>query len=112
MKIELKKIHVNEQFSQETTMFQAGIYVNGVFIGHARNDGMGGPTMCRPYPAQVELFKEAQAYCLSLPPKQYDWGSLKSDMEGVVDDLLTEYLEKKDKKKFERDMKKGIEGLH
>jgi hypothetical protein len=117
MKIELKKISFSEALSEETNAFHAEIYVNGKNVGYAKNDGKGGSTDCRPHydkPECKELFKQAEAFCLSLPPIKYpaahggeafEW---KMDLETFVDNLLTEELKKKDAKKLEKKMEKSI----
>lgn len=41
-KLELKSIKVFEQMSDETLAFTAKAYFNGVYVGEAKNEGMGG----------------------------------------------------------------------
>lgn len=58
MKIELKNVKINLTFSEETTMFMADLFINGVLAGEANNDGRGGCTFysVRTYDAKSELF--------------------------------------------------------
>jgi hypothetical protein len=116
MKIELKNLKINLTFSEETTMFKADIYANGVRIGYAENDGHGGPTNCQPYVNTRKEFKEAEDYCLSLPKIKWELGGkeydIKSNLEHVVDDIVEKEVQKKEmekfKKKMAKDMNKGI----
>ena len=115
MKIELKKIKINLTFSEETTMFQAELAVNGVVIGYANNDGRGG---CTEYgilyydlsPEIIarnrKLLAEAEAYCKTLPSIHSEELDVDFDMdlEGFIDDLVTAELRKKEQKKVEKKM--------
>ena len=104
MKIELKKLKVFEEMSEETTAFVADLYINGKKAAYCKNDGHGGCTMIQPYSADLrDLVDEANAYCKSLPPLQFEVGSgsmmdLPQDLELVVDGLVDE----KEQEKFEK----------
>lgn len=114
MKIELKNVKFSELMSEETNAFTADIFVNGKKAGYARNDGHGGCTDCHFYPEQKELFRQAEQYCLSLPPIQYPAShgmeafEIRSDMENVVDQLFEEWLKAKDNKKLEKKMESNF----
>ena len=110
MKIELKKIYYSEQLSEETSAFTADVYVNGKKLLYAKNDGHGGCTDYNTYdPADRPFLKEVEDYCLTLPPVPSSFGgTLKMDLEFKIDTLLHEYLDKKDEKKKQNDLKKGI----
>jgi hypothetical protein len=125
MKIELKNVKINLTFSEETTMFMADLFINGVLAGEANNDGRGGCTFysVRTYDAKKqtflsdserernkELIKQAEAYCLSLPKVRVEEYDFEYDMnlEHFIDDLVTAELEKKEKKKFEKQMVNSI----
>lgn len=116
MKIELKALKINLTFSEETTMFKADIYSNGVRIGYAENDGHGGPTNCQPYVNTRKEFKEAEQYCLSLPKIKWELGGkeyeIESNLEHIVDDIVEKEVQKKEEAKFRKrmtkDMDKGI----
>ena len=114
MKIELKKIQIFNAMSEETTAFHAEIYVDGKKVGYAKNDGRGGSTDCCHYDGHKELFRQAEAFCLTLPPIKYpaahgceafEW---KMDLEAFVDQLIEDELKKKDDKKLEKQMEKGF----
>jgi len=117
MKIELKKVQIFNAMSEETTAFHAEIFVNGKNVGYAKNDGHGGSTDCRPHydkPELKELFKQAEQYCLSLPPIKFgaEHGGkafeIKMDLENFVDELIEAEQKKKDAKKLEKKMEKAI----
>lgn len=106
MKIELKSIKINLTFSEETTMFKADVFVDGVKTAYAENDGRGGCTYYSPYEGKRELLKKAEDFCLSLPPKyveEYDF-QYNMNLENFIDDLVTEELKKKEKKQLEKKM--------
>ena len=112
MKIELKNIKINLTFSEETTMFMADVYVNGKKTAYANNDGRGGCTFYNSYhsPNNDEDLRQAEAYCLSLPKVRVEEYDFEYDMnlEHFIDDLVTAELEKKEKKKFEKQMVNSI----
>lgn len=114
MNIELRNIKVHERLSEETTCFDASLYINGKKVGYANNRGTGGPT---DYgldnyhdEAAKKLLKEAEEYCQQLPDRTYSQYNpplvVKMDLENFIDDLLTEFLEEKYKKDFARQLKK------
>ena len=108
MKIELKNVKINLAFSEETTMFNADIYVNGKKTAYARNDGRGGCTDYNSYhaPNNDEDLRQAEAYCLSLPKVSVEEYNFDYDMNlaHFIDDLIEAELEKKEQKKLEKKM--------
>lgn len=42
--IELKNVKIAKHLSEETTAFTASVWLNGLRVGTARNDGRGGPS--------------------------------------------------------------------
>lgn len=106
MKIELKNIKINLTFSEETTMFMADVYVNGNKTAYANNDGRGGCTDYSPYEGKKELLKQAEEFCLSLPPihsEEYDF-EYDMNLEHFIDNLIEDELKKKEQKKLEKKM--------
>lgn len=114
MKIELKNIKVSEHLSEETTAFTADIFVNGKKAGYAKNNGHGGCTDCRHYPEHRELFKQAEEFCLTLPPRKFPpmfnskGFEVPMNMEEFVDQALDNHLIAKDAKKLEKKMVNSI----
>jgi len=117
MKIELKKIQINLQFSEETIMFKAEIYVNGINAGYASNDGRGGSTDYRPHYSEdksmvklnQELIAMAEKHCLALPPIKFksglpgkEFGTIKMNLEHFIDEIIDAQLKKKEEKKLEK----------
>lgn len=116
MKIELKNIHHSRQLSRETEAFTANLYINGYHAGYAENDGHGGATHYTHKDERGrELIREAEAYCKTLPPKDYpahdnmEAFSVDMDLENYVDDLLSKHLEKKEQIRFEAKLKAAME---
>lgn len=94
MKIELKNIKIVQALSEETLCFTAVGYVDGIKTFTVSNRGHGG---CHEY-AEINCehdtrarFDEAEAWAKSLPPHHYDDLELPSDLDSVIDNLLTEY---------------------
>lgn len=106
MKIELKNIKFNLAFSQETTMFQADVYVDGVKTAHAHNDGQGGCTDYHPYQGKQSLLNKAQEYASSLPEIKYGSLKIKNTLEIMIDNLLNEHLKQKENAKAEKKIQK------
>jgi len=91
MKIELKNVQIAENLSEETTAFTASIYINGKRVGRAENRGHGDPINFFIQPR--ELYLEFVEYCKSLPPVEESWGTVDSNAEIVLGDLVEEHRE-------------------
>jgi hypothetical protein len=105
MKIELRNIKYAAFASQETSCFQASLYVNGVKRGTVSNEGHGG---CNDYSDRT-ISQELDAYGKTLPMVKYEGADFKheyhADADSLVGDLLTDYLIMKD---TQRSMKAHI----
>lgn len=121
MKIELKNIKINLTFSEETTMFMADLFINGLLAGEANNDGRGGCTFysVRTYDMKKrtslsvgdiernrELLRQAEAYCKALPKVRVEEYDFEYDMnlEHFIDNLIEDEMKKKEQKKLEKKM--------
>lgn len=110
MEIQLKKVYFSEQLSEETNAFTADVYFKGKRIGYAKNDGHGGCTDVRTYGREtIKQFNEAEEYAKSLPQIEHEFNGKvhkwDSNLEAVVDDLFTEWLNKKE---IQKEQRKGI----
>lgn len=92
MNIELKKLKIHEDMSEETTAFTAEVWSDGQLVAYAKNTGQGGETDFTP----AEPFKEnraklaaLEAAALALPPVEGTWGPLPMDLGFYVDMLVT-----------------------
>jgi hypothetical protein len=91
MKIELKKLKVHRDMSQETECFSADIYIDGKYAAHVQNDGGGG---CNMYHFEDRKLEQAfNAFCESLPPLPPDpqypsLGSLEMDADLYIGGLI------------------------
>jgi hypothetical protein len=113
MNIELKNIKFSEALSEETNAFVADVYVNKVKVAYARNDGHGGCTFYHLCDAKhSELLKQAEDFCLALPPLKYGGMELPMSLEMKIDNLLEDWLRAKDEaklgKKLQKDMLTGL----
>lgn len=98
MKLELKKVKVIPEMSEETTCFHATLYVNGKKAADCSNTGTGGMTDVRFYDTAVR--DAVITYCNEHPVVNVYRGK-KMVFHGVdirVDELLVEHLMKKDLK--------------
>lgn len=108
VKIQLKAITTNEQFSEETNCFIGKLYIEGKLVGLARNDGRGGETYIENLPKTVEnrdeLIKKAREYCLNtIPTQEYGLGEgFKVNLEYYIDIIIENHLKEKDAKRLAR----------
>lgn len=104
MKIELKAIQYSEFASEETSCYQANLYVNGKKIGTVSNAGKGG---CDSFYGDQTAYKEADEWCkANLPKWTLDGVSDEphdTDLEHHCSDLLTTWL-------YTRDLKRAMRG--
>ncbi len=113
MKIELKSIKHSPSLSEETEAFTANLYVNGKKLGYVENRGNGGCTNYNIFNNKdKQKLIDVENYCKTLPPSTSFGIVTDMTLEVMIDDLLNDYLNKKESKKFEakkiKDMKKGI----
>lgn len=104
MKIELKNLKVNLEFSEETIMFRSDVHINGMKIFYADNDGRGGCTSVHVFnPMQKQMWFEVDRYCRD----NYDMY-----FTDKIDELVYAEIERREKQKFSKkinkDMQKGI----
>ena len=84
MKIELKKIKVFDEMSDETTCFCADVWIDGKFEGRVQNSGQGGCNDYAPHRLKDVLQKHAE----SLGPVEFLGTWLERDADMVVFELL------------------------
>jgi hypothetical protein len=84
VKVELKRLQIYERMSEETTAFNADVWINGKKAGYAKNDGHGGNT-------DVRVTDRALAAALSEYGKTLvldEYKKLSPGDEWIVDDLV------------------------
>ena len=116
MKIELKQIKYSDWASEETSCFQANIYLNGKKVGFCNNDGKGGCTSYnRVTGISYEVIHEMETYCEGLPPIVYESNlykdgkyTIKMNLEHYLDNLLDNYFKDKETAKMTKKMDKAI----
>lgn len=103
-RIELRKIKYAEFMSRETHCFTAEVWIDGKKAGTAENEGHGGPTDIIP----TACYRKLEEYAKTLPPVKTEYviegkpWTYQPDAEGVVNDLVEDYLELKELKKLLR----------
>lgn len=116
MKIELKNFKFYDRLSEETLCFIGNIWINGIKCGYAENSGKGGCTSYHNEGTQQsrELMKQAEEYCLTLPPYYIGKNDfvINMSLEHYIDNLAYELIKKKDDeaiaKKLNKEMQKAI----
>jgi hypothetical protein len=81
--------------SEETTAFNASLYINGKKVGWAKNQGTGGPT---DYGAD-----DHKEYAILKTADEY-YQKKEQSLEDVIGNLLEEYLVEQDGKKMKKRM--------
>lgn len=111
MKIELKKIHFSETLSDDSNAFTADLWCDGKKVGTCRDKGNGGCVeihSVEPYKENRQKIDEMIEYCKSLPSVKTEFGELPMNLELYIGMEFEEWFKKKDKKKMEKNMTKGI----
>jgi len=108
--VELKKVKLFQ--GMEGYGLNADVYINGVKCFMVIDEGNGG---CFIYHNIYDEKKKEKArknidllneYIENYPPVVFDWGSVKYDMDMLIDEVLDEQEGKKAKKKWENDLLK------
>lgn len=113
MKLELKNVLINNEFSEETLMFKADVYVNGKKCAYASNDGRGGCTFYNAYSHELRsLLKEAEDFMSKKPSRFVNYSGrtieIKSSIENWIDDVVTNIHNNKERAKLKRKMDKDM----
>lgn len=107
MKIELKKIKLNLEFSEETLMFKADIYIDGYHAGYCENDGHGGCTNYHWLDQKgKDLIIKAQSHVELMPEKNYGDFKYKLKLHDYLDDLVHDHLKKKEQAQWNKKLNK------
>jgi hypothetical protein len=111
MKIELKRITVNERLSEETNCFVADLYIDGHKIGLASNRGDGEQTTYHPDHAYGrKIIQKAEQYCINLPPEQAEFNgeqlAFKMNLPNYIDSLVSRFMAIKILKALNRKIKR------
>jgi hypothetical protein len=87
MKITLRKIQIYPRLSQETTAFNADIYVDDVKAGTASNYGQGG---CNLYDWENRSFgNKVEQFAKAIHPEDLE------PLSHIIDDIIAEFEEEK-----------------
>lgn len=102
MQVEIKNVKYAAFASEETSCFEATVYIDGKRVGTVGNDGHGGCHRWHPHTLQTALDDHAKA---TLPPETMEWDDpntpgqkfvLHPDGEMVVNSLLDDFLLRRD----------------
>ena len=97
MKLQLKKVKIYDELSDETICFTAELYADGKKVATVRNDGRGGCTdVYFTESLQSEWVQQVIQYAKDNPiVYEFPWGKyVASKVEDHVDRLLDLWLEK------------------
>ena len=118
MKIELKNFKHYDRLSEETYCFIGNIWVNGIKCGYAENSGKGGCTSYHHEGTEQSrnLIRQAEDYCLTLPPMEYEYNgekyafdmNLHTYLDNLADEMIKAKNKEKDDQKLRKEMQKGI----
>lgn len=113
MKLEIKNIKYFPTRSEETNNFTADIYVDGIKVGQADNDGQGGCTNYWVIKNElVGQLKAAEKYAETLPSTFSSYGDktfeIKSNLEWVIDSAVEDFIQNKEKIKFNKAKEKAM----
>ena len=100
MKLQLKKIKIYDELSEETICFTAELYADGKKVATVKNDGRGGSTdVYFTEGWRSELAQQVIQFAKDNPAvHKFSWGDfVGSQVEDHVDRLLDLWLEKKTK---------------
>jgi hypothetical protein len=95
MKIEMRKLRVHKDMSEETTCFSAELFIDGRRVAHVSNDGHGGCDRLVPWSVKDTL----DAYAKTLPDRS---GGYPASWESVLAEALERATARKD---FDRQIK-------
>ena len=117
MQIELKNFRFYDRLSEETYCFTANIWVNCTKCGNAENRGYGGETDYHHEGTEQskELIKQAEEYCLKLPPILWQSSvsgkdlSLDMNLTRYIDELVSALVKKKDDESIAKKLNKEIQ---
>lgn len=115
MKITIKKVKTMD--GHEGLAYSGDVYINGVYVGRAINDGNGGELCLHFYsdkPKVRELIGDAEIWAKNQPDMVLEYGegktlTFKSNLQEKVDAVFNEYFEQKEKEKLVKAQKVEIQ---
>ena len=115
MDIKLKNLKIAKFMSEETTCFQATIYVDGKIAGTAQNDGHGGSTYCHLDPKYHDLITKKftiPCYCDGHEKDCFlcnGTGTFEGSLDDYLDHLVETTQKEKERTAFTKKLlKKGL----
>lgn len=96
MKIELRSVKYAAFASQETSCFEATVYIDGVKSGDVRNEGHGGCNWYSPRGLEERL----DAHAKTLPPVTAFDVTLEMDADLLIGELFSSWLMERDLKRL------------
>ena len=113
MEITLKNLKISKFMSEETTCFQATIYVDGKIAGTAQNDGHGGSTYCHLDPKYHDLITKKftiPCYCDGHEKDCFlckGTGTFEDGLDGYIDHLVETTQKEKERTAFTKKLLKN-----
>ena len=105
MKVELKRVKIANNMSQETVAFTADLWVNSAKIADLRNDGRGGPNHIMPIMVKnestIDRLMEFVKWCEAQPPyKDGGYGDITMTADFYIALMLEKYQEAQQLKRW------------
>ena len=113
MEIKLKNLKVIKCMSEETTCFQATVYVDGKKAGTAQNDGHGGCTYCHLDPKFRHIEEQKftiPCYCDGHEKDCFlcnGTGTFEDGLDGYIDHLVETTQKEKERNAFTKKLLKN-----
>jgi hypothetical protein len=114
MKVTLKNIKINLEFSEETIMFKSDLYIDGKKVGYCENEGRGGNTSYHGFTREDnETIRKCDEYYKSLPKKPHTFHDgrvveFEQNLESVIDEIIADIANEKEKIRFRKKMEKDM----
>ena len=103
MKVELKKLAIYPRLSEETTAFNADLWIDGVKVGSAKNDGHGGMTFVS-WVVPPARRSEIETVLKARVPAEYKFST---GVEWAIDEIVDAKRDEKAVAKQDASFKRG-----
>ena len=104
MKVELRKVKIAKNLSEETIAFTADLWVDGEQIGYVRNDGRGGANLVSPIMVKdqstIGRIREFESWCETQPPRHNRHDVFDMTADYYISLMVEDYQEEQQVKRW------------